>query len=515
LFVRALSSAYKRVPRVYDPDYALSRDSDVYEKLLKDSVIAHAVAQRKHMVAGSRWQCEPYNKQPENKLAAQVMEEILGCIENFDAARFNLAEAIFRGSTYAFIEGSRQVQGFYDRIPRMWWVPNRIRDLTKYRIRQVSTLVDGRDGKTLQVHFELWNLASERWERIKPENERAMVQHLYDDTEETLGYGRGLVSKIYHYWRAKEIVLTENLNAIERFAQGLIVAKIDGLREGSSTNASLVNSAIDALEKHKARHILAVGKEDDVQMLSGSGEGHQLFESMRKYLDEAIRVLVLGASLPSSATEGGSYALAEIQENSTQALIGYDRKIMAQTLNKTLVNLVWQSNRAALEQIGLGGATPPRLHIIDEKISDPKKEAEITEILLRSGMDLKADETYELVGRTAPAPGDDVIEGQKPVQQMPGLPGAGNPFDAFREESKEKQDAAFDRGMAAASAMYAAKPSIPTQPPITVNVAPPAVTINNPAPEKPEPARDKEIHAVYGMERQLVNALRKKRLGVK
>jgi hypothetical protein len=468
------------------------------------------------MVAGSRWQCEPYNKKPENKLAAQIMEEILAQIDNFDSARFNLSDAIFRGSTYAFIEGSRQVRNFYDSVPRMWWVPNKLKDLTKYRIRMVSEIVPtSGDNREIAVHFELWNLANERWERIKPENDKAMIQHLYDDTEETLGYGRGLVSKIYHYWRAKEIVLTENLTAIERFAQGLLIAKIDGLREGSTSNSGLVNAAIDALEKHRARHILAVGKEDDVTMVSPSGEGHQLFESMRRYLDEAIRVLVLGASLPSTATEGGSYALAEVQENSTQALISYDRKILAQTLTRTLINLVWEANRENFAQLGLAGAMPPRFHIIDEKIPDPKLEAEITQILLNAGMNLKADETYELVGRTVPAPGDEVIEGQKPAPPM--SPG-GNPFDAFRgdgkDESGRREDAAFQRGMAAA-AMYS-RPQHPpaAAPPVNVHVSPPAITINNTAPEgEKSVSAERDIHAAYSMEHQLVNALRRKRLG--
>ncbi|HBY62777.1 MAG TPA: hypothetical protein DEH78_23380, partial [Solibacterales bacterium] len=54
LWVRALSSAYRWRERVFEPSLALAADADIYSKLLQDAVIAHAVQQRKHMVAGSR-----------------------------------------------------------------------------------------------------------------------------------------------------------------------------------------------------------------------------------------------------------------------------------------------------------------------------------------------------------------------------------------------------------------------------------------------------------------------------
>ncbi|HBY62778.1 MAG TPA: hypothetical protein DEH78_23385, partial [Solibacterales bacterium] len=430
----------------------------------------------------------PFNQTPASKISAQVMEELLAFVDNFDSARFNLADAIFRGSTYGYIEGERRVLSLYDGIPRFWWVPTAIRDLTKFRIRQVPKLEGEGKNRSVRVDLELWSVAREDWEPLREENRRAIIQHLYNDTEERLGYGHGLVDQMYHYWRAKEIVLTENLAAVERFAQGLLIAKIDSARltETGNPNTAQVENFIAALEKHKARHILAVDKDDEVEMISPSGEGHQLFESMRNYLDNALRTLIIGANLTSSANEGGSYALADVQADSTQHLINYDRRILGQSLTRSLVKLVWDLNAENFRQLGLGDALPPRFTIVDEKIPDSKKEAEITQILLAAGVKQKADEVYELCGRTQPGPGDEVIE-PTPAPSPFGPPGTdfGAPFGqdkGAKGEPGESSESAFKRGVEAAAAMYAAQfagTKTTQAQPITVNVAPPSTTVQN------------------------------------
>ena len=58
---------------VYDPSFALASDWDIYQKVMRDPVAAHAIRYRKHMVAGTEWRIEPGSDKPADKRAAEMM----------------------------------------------------------------------------------------------------------------------------------------------------------------------------------------------------------------------------------------------------------------------------------------------------------------------------------------------------------------------------------------------------------------------------------------------------------
>jgi len=75
VYVRALSSAYKAGWRLYDPDYSLSRDPDIYEVVRRDPIVAHAIDQRLHSIAGTEWRVDPNRPDVDvDKKAANVIE---------------------------------------------------------------------------------------------------------------------------------------------------------------------------------------------------------------------------------------------------------------------------------------------------------------------------------------------------------------------------------------------------------------------------------------------------------
>lgn len=239
LYNSGLSSVYRSF-RIYDPGYALARDADVYEKIRRDVIIHDSIQKRRHAVAGPTWVMDPASDDPMDKIAAGVMKELIKRIKHFSTARFNLAEAVLLGSKFSFIEGRYQTTPIWDHVPRRWWIPQRLRDVDRRRFAPIIKRNTWDDG--ICVEWNFWSVARATYEKL--EHPEWFIKHLYDDNEASLGFGRGLIDAIYFYWRAKELLLTEGLAGVERWAQGFLIAKIDNAREASTglPNVQLVDN---------------------------------------------------------------------------------------------------------------------------------------------------------------------------------------------------------------------------------------------------------------------------------
>lgn len=423
--------------RLHDQSYALSRDPDAYRKMQLDSTIAHLTQIRKHMVAGSRWQLEAASNTDRDKEAAELMERIIdNGMPRFAEGRFNLSNAVFTGSAFAKIEGElRWMNNLGDGLPHQVWVPTKLRDVDRRRFdKRTITLDWGKPTQRLVTQWRVFDYVRNMW--VHWDHPEWYVKHVYNDEEASLGYGRGLIDAMFFYWRAKEVILKFGLQSVERWALGFLTVKVENARNASTgkTNQAIVDSFIRELKRQRSQHFFIHDSLDEVELVNNNGTGHDIVHRMLDYCDRQLRLLVLGSNLPTEATGGGSFNLAEIQQGTTDTLVKYDRLLLAETLTSDLIGLTWNLNRPLLMQLGLSAAEPPRLRILDENRADPKTMAEITEILLRSGIKLKADETYELVGRTQPGPGDEVIEHRDfqfaeefGAPGGPGAPGGGPP----------------------------------------------------------------------------------------
>jgi len=66
-YVNALSDAIKNRDWVYDPSFALQSDRQIYEKILRDPVAAHAIRFRKHLVAAAEVRVVSASERPEDE----------------------------------------------------------------------------------------------------------------------------------------------------------------------------------------------------------------------------------------------------------------------------------------------------------------------------------------------------------------------------------------------------------------------------------------------------------------
>jgi hypothetical protein len=413
VYTRALSSAWRNGVQLHDPSVWQFRDPEVEEKMLRDADIRHAVGYRRHLIAGKDWNLVPRDESSRNaELAKHVGTTLLKEVEGFTQARMNLARAFFSGARFARIHGEMRTLTLGDGKPRTWWVPTRLEDIDKRMYR----IVPHNDEGDLTAHWERWDVGRSEYVAETKRDALHTIKHIYQDDEASLGHGSALREALGWWWYAKEHVFQESLAAVEKFAQGVLSAKINGARDAATglPNDELIAEWVAVLEDLRARHVLVYDKEDEIQIMPGGGEGWQMMQDMRAELKNTIYTLVMGANLTTGASEGGSYALAEVQENSTEALIQYDRETLQETLSKSLLGCVWFRNHANLVELGIEDEQP-FFSVAQEKRQDPVERAEVAAQLSAMGVDLSLNEVLEQTGFSVPESGEPIIPGGSAV----------------------------------------------------------------------------------------------------
>lgn len=420
LYTRALTTAWRNNVQLYDPSVWLFRDAELEEKMLRDADIAQAIGYRRHLIAGRDWSLVPrVEGTARAPLAVAVGTELLEGIKHFTDARLNLARAFFSGSRFARIHGTSRTLTLGDGKPRTWWVPTRLEDLDKRVFRVVP------QPENRSAYWERWDVWEGEWKPESTRDAKETIRHIYQDDQATLGHGRGLREALGWWWWAKEHVFLESLQAVERFAQGILSAKVDGARDAETglPNSELIRQWQAVLEDLRARHVIVYDINDQIEVINPDGSGWQLLETIRNELKTTITSLILNANLTTTASEGGSYALAEVQEDSTEALIQYDRETLQETLTDDLLGCVWWHNHANLAELGIV-EEKPRFTITQEKRQDPQERANVASTLNQMGIDLPLADVLEQTGFRRAEPGEDVIPGGQQQQVFPGFKAA-------------------------------------------------------------------------------------------
>lgn len=407
IYVRALSSAYRNGVQLHDPSLWLLREPELEEKMLRDADIAHAVGYRRHLIAGRGWTVNPATESsPGAPMAVAVATELLKKIKRFTDARLNLARAFFSGSRFAKIHGEPRTLTIGDGRPRTWWVPTRLEDLDKRMFRYVP------DSVNRTCFWQKWDIWDNEFKWLSLDESLETIKHVYADDQAQLGHGRALREALGWWWFAKTHVFQESLQAVERFAQGIIAAKVDGVRDAESglPNTELIQAWTDVLEDLRSRHVLVYDSADQVEHVQMNSDGWQLLGEMRAELKSTIHTLVMGANLTTAANDGGSYALAEVQENSTEALVQFDRESLEETLSDQLLECLWFKNYANLYELGIH-EEQPRFSINQEKRQDPRERAEVAATLNGMGVALSLEDVLEQTGFRRPEDGEEIVEG--------------------------------------------------------------------------------------------------------
>jgi len=416
-----IASAYQRYPQIYDvADIAGQNDSLIWEKIRRDAVFSAAIENRRKAVAGVDWSFVPKTDNPQDKRAAEIVTAAFEEIPHWWRARYNLTSAIFRGSSYLAISGERRALKLPSRDSAVeMWVPGKLAPIDRYRFR--LTRKDPGERGVIKTGWQLFSIARREWEDVQ--NPQHFIRHYYERVEQDLGYGRGLLNSLYFYFRAKEIVFAQGLNGLERWAQGMVIAKIDDMRIGAegTDNESIVDAYLEVLNKFRSENFIGMSKDDEVDVKWASGSGHTQVKDWLEYLDSGAIRLIQSADPGGDKADGGGYAQAREEGHQKESYYATDRMCLDEDINYSIVRLFWNLNvnviRAVLKSEGLSpDAQCPSYETSHAERVEPKDEIEIITKMVAAGMPPEKREAYERVGFKIPGENDEVIEAPQQEQ---------------------------------------------------------------------------------------------------
>ena len=423
-YAHTLAHAFNNGYRIYDPSLAASKDPTFEKKLYRFPSFFSPLQVRHSNIAGSKWTVAAPDEggDLESQMAA-VCARGIGNIDRFTDGRINLARADVSGARYAEVV-KRTIRADYGGGMRDWTVPTALLDLPKENFRWRPD-PDAEGTPRAYLEYARKKQGTVRWVRVK--SWAPLVRHIVGDAEERLGYGFGLQDALYFIYMVRTRVFEADARAAERLGHGWLVLKMDGAKPGdpAKTNATLVKNAKDEMNKMRAKHNFVIGSGDELQFLAPPSSAADWMNRFGEALDRMADRVIMGASLfagGGSQTEG-SFARAETEADTASTVFDLYRDRLDETLTRDLVVPFIRDNWQNFVEMGLGHAMHPTYSSVRGRKRAPQEAAQTIEILLRSGVKLKADQVYDLVDMDKPGEGDDVIEGQQAAGPGGGLEG--------------------------------------------------------------------------------------------
>lgn len=474
-----------RQDRIYDPDYALANEPEIYEKMRRYPVLAGALELRKLLATGDRWTLAPASPSAIDAAACPIFDALLRQCSGFNEARFNLFEGVMKGSAWAKIYGEPRWLTLGGKTLR-WWVPTALQDVDKRRFVQLKVKDPARpqDEGAYRWHLE----DPTRPEQPKPIDRDHYVRFSWSTQEDTLGYGRGLSeSLIFPFWWASGLD-EHGAQFAERWAQGFRVWKLAEVNAaGAATKRAEFLSIVD---EFVTRYAAVVGKDDAFELHDAPAAAFSSVKDLLAYYHGVIRVTVLGSSLLTDPkVEGGSFALAKTMGAQTRMIVQRDRAVGDEAIRSDLLWLMLRLNWPNLLALGLPISEPPFFRTTDEEAAEPETRKAQFEAAVAAGLALDEDEAYEALDFTKPSPGARTFA--KAPTPAPVFPGFGAPaVPSFASGASR----AFRRELAAAT--KAGSPVFvnvePARAPKTTVKVPkgraPRVTVRNEVPAAAAPA---------------------------
>jgi len=443
LYGYALSSAYRRA-FVYDPSYALSKEPDIWEIVRSDVGFSASIDRYTNQVT-KPWHVEAAKKSKEEKdqQYAEIVSDAIGQIYDFDNARRVMSEAAFLGRRYSFIESERRYVSLGGEAEMEWIVPTVLKDIDRRRFRWVP--VESNGVRTTKLSF--FSTVRNQWEDVSPEFRKALIEFIWYNTEDRVGYGRGWLESIYfaHYMKTNTVMKMQD--GIDRWAKGIWLGKLDGLRNASTgtTNSDMVEGMKAMLRSMRNDNIGIIENVDDIQVIESTGTGHQMTMEAIHYWDDSVERLVNGSTRPTGlgGSKTGARAQAETEEDSSEAHYQPARDTGDAVINRDLIGwfISQPLNRENLRKLGCADAKRPVFHSRQEKKEAIADILASAQMFMSQGLPLIEQEVYERAGGWGvPGPDDKVVSGKMPMGADDMIGDLGDP-DSVNANAQKNIDA--------------------------------------------------------------------------
>ena len=422
LYAYQLSAAY-RSPWVFDPDMALRSEPDIWEIIRNEPVVLAELERRNRNVVrpwrviANRHATKSKNiskgMKDDSKKLAGIVGEGIGYIAEFNAARRRLADAFTIGRTYEFIHWDKRDIAL-DGLPKMeWYIPERMTNVDRRRIHWVTDWSKGGFIEKIGVHLEMFDSNKYGWFRISNDMRRNLVEYVFTNEEDRVGYGRGTIQALYFAHYCKTVGVKKMSEGMDRYANGIMKIKLDGLRQASTTktNEDLLAAAKKVAENYRSEHYMVMEETDDVEIQDAPAGALKFSMEYIRYWDETIARLFNGSVRPSGHGGGksGARAESETQADTSEAYYQDDRRHLDEILERDLVHAFLYHNWHNIVKLGLDEAKPPHFTSDQIKRQDALTELQINKESVLAGAPIMKSEWYETINRTPPDEDEEVI----------------------------------------------------------------------------------------------------------
>jgi hypothetical protein len=415
-----LSAAY-RTSWVYDQSYALYKDPDIFEVIMRDAAFAGSIDRFQNSVVRP-WRIEAPKgtRNIQSKKAARVVESAIRESSLFDDMRKRLALGRVLGRSYEFpCWDIRNVAlGGYPEME--WMIPVEFENIDRRRVRWAPQWGEdgiwGSEGGKLTTKRYLYSPRRNRWLEMSSRFKDALIEDIYPLDEARLKLGRGCEDQFYIYAYYKSIFLEKMSQGIDRWANGMLVAKVDSSRLASlpKTSAAIQTSMATVLQTARSEHVIVLDKCDEIEVVSGGMEGHQMCLAGIKYCDESVERLLNGSIRGSGhGQENGARAAAETESDTSESFYQPYRQHQDEIITRDIVGYFWNHpiNKQNLLKLGLGIAEKPKFSSEQIKKKTPLESMQLISQARQMGIPLLKSEVYEDIEKSQPGPDDDVFDG--------------------------------------------------------------------------------------------------------
>lgn len=357
-----------------DPDEALRRagiQRHQLRMLEMDDEITAALDTRREAVLGTPWRLEGSTARARDHIAAEIepwVETMLSAAWRAVLYGYSVAEVIYANRP----SGRAGIAAIAEK-PMEWFIPQS-------------------DG--VRVRFRSPQGGEAEGEPVDPR------KFLLTCRQPTMRnpYGEALLSRAYWPWYFRQHGWKHWVRWLERYGVPLLLGKTGG------SPAEMAKSLSSAL----SGSVMAVGIGDDVDAVTptssgGSGAGH--FAEFDEVIRRRFQTLILGQTLTTDASRGGSFAAAKVADGVRSDRRSADLRLVARTIQRLV---------SALHEFSGFGGMPPKFILADDtglEVQRAERDAVLAE---KVGVRFTADyiaQSYDL------DPGDFTID--EPEQAEP------------------------------------------------------------------------------------------------
>lgn len=364
-----MERVFSLITTLPDPDEALRRAGIARHQLRvveMDDEITAALDTRREAVVGTPWRLEGGTARWRSELQAELaphMESLLRGAFQAVPYGYSVMEVV-----YANRDGGRAGIASVAEKPLEWFIP-------------------AGDGLNLR-----WRDPSSGSFEGVPVDPRKFLLTVRQPSARN-PYGEALLSRVYWPWFFRQHGWQYWMRWLERYGTPMLLGKTAGDPQAMADNlaAALAGSAI------------AVGTGDEVQAVApGSGAGH--FSDFDAVICRRIQKSILGQTLTTDASSGGSFAAAKVADAVRTDRRNADLRLVAATVQR-LVDALWQFNAR--------GGEAPRLVMADDTGLEAERAARDAILVEKVGVRLTSEyvaNAYDL------EPGDFTMADLSPQQ---------------------------------------------------------------------------------------------------